>query len=197
MAYTTLTNQKVYSKVSGAADDTLLTDLINEVSAEIDNICNQQLSEAVVTVSVNGYCDTNGVVYAVLPTPQVNSLTNIVLFVPAAMSAPVSIYNANNVVITNKKSGARLEIYNTVASAYRCYNPLGLNVSYDGGYTTTPPEIELVCKQVVHYYYKKRLSSDQRDTSSFGMEQTGAAVVGTDWPSYAAKALRPYIKRMS
>lgn len=139
---TTLAAVKAYLKIDSAVDDTLLTDLINASSNQIEGYCKRKFTEQTYT---DEEYDGNGMKYLYLQNYPVSSIASITVDDISLTSEEFKV---------KKKDGTVIRI-NSLWSK----GDINVLVTYTAGYTVIPKDLELACKHLVMSYFKSDVAS--------------------------------------
>ena len=163
MAYASLAKIKEHLNVSGTADDAFLTSLQGETDAAIDAYCGR--ADGFSSASHTEYIDGGG--------------ESVVMLSHAPVTAVASVYDDLD---GDWESGDLL-----VATDYRAVESTGelvhktgtfldgtgnLKVTYTGGYSSIPSDIELASIRLIGKFYNLRRSGGIRQMSAGAMNLT-------------------------
>lgn len=139
---TTLANVKAWMGITGNQDDTLLSRLIAAASAYIETFTNRTF-ESKQYVEVRDGTGKQRMAFAEYPVTAVASVVVNGNPIPAAP--------------TMRDSGYRFDSIRLLLAGYEFSRGVGnVELIYTAGYSTTPPEIEQACIELVSLRYKER-----------------------------------------
>jgi hypothetical protein len=155
---TTLANVKDYLNLTSDGADVLLDRLISAVSGFIQTWLGRQISSQAYTEIRNGH-DGLQMTFANTPVTAVASVKVDGLVIPAAAD-----YSSRGYRFTHSA---------LVLNGYSFTRGLGnVELAYTAGFTTTPPELEQACIELVALRYKERDHIGQDVASMQGQNVT-------------------------
>jgi hypothetical protein len=178
-----LQDVKTYLGISDTNSDSVLTNLITNVSAMIETYCNRIFALASYTETRNGGCGQK-MYLANGPVTTVSSLSVNGQSVAAAPDSVSGGFVWDSMMVYIRRGGAGpQEFYKGIQNVI---------VTYTAGYASTPPEVNQACVMWVAWLYDKRKRLDKRN-ETLGQQQTIGFDL-SDMPAFAKTALQAYVR---
>ncbi len=193
MDYTNLKNLKDYGNISASTDDPIISNLVTAYSAAIDNFCNQNLGFATFTNHIlNGFIDKDGILTVFIKSPSVASIASASYrMMRSAQNALTALDVTSNYLDIEPHSHGTIVRFLSVALYQFKLARLRVLMTYSGGYTaaTLPPDLELACRRLVWWGYKKREAPMEKTA----IPELGQVIIpSASWPSDIVTILRNY-----
>lgn len=167
--FTTLANAKEYLRITGTADDDMITRIITAASQLMIKYMNRDILAADYTERFNG----TGNNFHVFGNYPVNSVSFVYVDDIPIMPA-----------ITDNSAGYTFDDEQLVLNGAVFYKGrINCKVVYNAGFTEVPSEIEQACLELVSFKYKQIEHIDQ-----------GSKVVAGENVSFIVKDIAPFIK---
>ena len=201
--YTTIEQVKEFGRTSAvtwaSTDDALLARLITQMSAQIDNYCNQDLyQETYAGYEVEAIINRFGGLEFVLPVPLISSVTALTYQLPnSTFNYPVS--DLSNVITKDRQCGSRVRVVNVNFCGYRNLGNVLVNISFTGGYApigssgpvpAVPDDIQIAATRLIYWVYQMRMAPN----GVMANDQDGAVHVSQNWPGDVKQELKNYRK---
>lgn len=176
-----LSDVKTYLGIAASTSDTVLSALIPNVSALIENFCNRVFAQAAYTETRSGN-GGNRLFLRNAPVTAVSSVTVDGLAINQALNGTSSGYLFDDTTIYIR--GCQVFTRGV----------LNVAVAYTAGFATTPADVNQACVEWVADKYGKRNRQDKK-SETLGTQQTQAYDL-SDMPASVKSALQSYVRWM-